>query len=182
MKKIIALIVVIAVGITFYACSKQEENDLTEAQPSTALTTTTEPATSTTAPVNENSEKGDKLKNAVLKGIDESSNGSITGDLSKGSFKYIYSRNPSAVYANERSEEFEKKATDNADKLVQSIKALYGDEITFDRMYPAQIGTGDNGIDSVRYEFYYLNTQNQQLKIYADSDGMISYAECNFTW
>lgn len=182
MKKIIALATVMTIALTFYACSNQKSEKQTDTQPNTALTTTTEPATSTTAPVNEDSEKGDELKNAVLKGIDESSNGSITGDLSKGSFTYIYSRNPSAVYSNERSDEFEKKATDNADKLVQSIKALYGDEITFDRMYPAQIGTGDNGIDSVRYEFYYLNTQNQQLKIYADSDGMISYAECNFTW
>lgn len=182
MKKIIALVVVITIGLTFYACSNEKEQTAETTENTTSLTTTTEPVTSTTAPVKKDADKGEKLKEAVLKGIGESENGSITGDLSKGSFTYIYSRNPSAVYANERSDEFEKKATDNAEKLVKSIKGLYGDEITFDRMYPAQIGTGDNGIDSVRYEFYYLNTQNQQLKIYADSDGVISYAECNFTW
>lgn len=182
MKKIVALILVMTVGLTFFACSKEKEQETETTETTTSLTTTTEPVTSTTAPVSEDKEKGENLKKAVLNGIEESSNGSITGDLSKGSFTYIYSRNPSAVYENERSDEFEKKAKENAEKLVESIKNLYGDEITFDRMYPAQIGTGENGIDSVRYEFYYLNTQNQQLKIYADSDGMISYAECNFTW
>lgn len=182
MKKIVAIILAATVAVTFFACSKEKEQETEKPETTTSLTTTTEPATSTTAPVKENSEKASKLKKAVLNGIDESSNGSITGDLSKGSFTYIYSRNPSAVYANERTDEFEKKATDNAEKLVNSIKSLYGDEITFSKMYPAQIGTGENGIDSVRYEFYYLNTQNQQLKIYADSDGTISYAECNFTW
>ena len=86
------------------------------------------------------------------------------------------------MYANEQSEEFEKKAKDNAQKLIDSIKTFYGDKITFDREYTVTIGGGDNGLDSVQYQFFYLNTQNQQIKIYADSDGEISFAECNFTW
>lgn len=180
MKKVLCIALILAVCLSFFACSKKaEENDTTS---TTAITTTTEPVTSTTAPATENDEKGEKLKEAVLGAIGDSSDGSITGELSYGSFTYIFNRNPSVIYANERSQEFEDKATANAEKLVDSIRSFYGDEIKFDRMYPYQIGGGENGTDSVRYEFFYLNSQNQQLKIYADSDGVISFAECKFTW
>lgn len=180
MKKAISIALILAVCFSFFACSKKAED--TETTSTTALTTTTEPVTSTTAPAKEDEEKGEELKETVLSSVGESTDGSITGELKYGSFTYIFNRNPSVVYANERSQEFEDKATANAEKLVDAIKSFYGDEITFDRMYPYEIGGGDNGTDSVRYEFYYLNSQNQQLKIYADSDGVISFAECKFTW
>lgn len=179
MKKIVCIALILTVCVSFFACSKKEtENN----ESTTSITTTTTPVTSTTAPVSEDKEKGEELKQAVMKSITDSSDGSITGNLETGSFKYIFNRNPAVVYANERSQEFEDKAYENAEKLVAGIKGFYGDEITFDRMYPYEIGTGDNGTDSVRYEFYYLNTQNQELRIYADSDGVVSYVECNFTW
>ena len=92
MKKIVAIILAATVAVTFFACSKEKEQEIEKSETNTFLTTTTEPATSTTAPVKEDSEKASELKKAVLNGIDESSNGSITGDLSKGSFTHGWAR------------------------------------------------------------------------------------------
>lgn len=185
MKKVFAIIISTAICISFAACAKeqvQEESTQPTAQPTTAITTTTEPATSTTAPPSKNSQKGEELKEAVLSALDHNENAAIEGELSYGSFTYKFIRDAEVQYQNERSDEFEQAARQNADSLVEEIKDLYGDEITFDRAYAAPIGSGDNGIDSVQYQFFYLNTQNQQLKIFADSDGVVCYAECNFTW
>lgn len=179
MKKVLCIVVTAAICLSFIGCSKKSSQNTAE---TSQITTTTEPATSTTAPVKEDKEQGEKLKKAVKNAIDDNSQGSLSGNFETGSFKYIFNRNPSVVYANERSDEFEKLAYKNAEKLVESIKSFYKDEIKFDRMYPNQIGSGENGTDSIRYEFFYINSQNQQLKIYADSDGVISFVQCNFTW
>lgn len=185
MKKLWAIIIVSAICISLAACTKeqpQEENTQPITQSTTAITTTTEPATSTTAPPAENTKKGEELRAAVLSALENEENAEIVGNLSYGSFTYKFIRDTKTQYANEREEAFEKTAKQNADSLVAEIKGLYGDEITFDRMYAAPVGNGDNGIDSVQYQFFYLNTQNQQLKVFADSDGTICYSECNFTW
>lgn len=185
MKKILAIIISSAICISFAACAKelpQEESTQPITQSTTAVTTTTEPAASTTAPPSEDRQKGEELRRAVLSALDDEENAEIVGNLSFGSFTYKFIRDTKIQYANERDEVFEKTAKQNADSLVEEIKGLYGDEITFDRMYAAPIGSGDNGIDSVQYQFFYLNTQNQQLKVFADSDGIVCYAECKFTW
>lgn len=179
MKKLVCAVLILTFCVSFFACSKKAE--ITETS-TTEITTTTKPEEKTTALPSENQEQGEKLKKAVLNSIENSSNASVSGELKFGKFTYSLNRNPAVIYANERSQEFEDKAYENAEKLVKGIKGFYGDEITFDRMYPYEIDGGNNGVDSVRYEFYYLNSQNQQLTIYADSDGVISYAECNFTW
>ncbi len=182
MKKIFALFLISAISLSFAACSNERQEEET-AQPSqTTVTATTEPVPKTTAPPSENTDKGKKLKTTVLDTLNNRIDAEISGDLKYGSFTYKFNRNPEIVYANEQSEEFEKKAKDNAQKLIDSIKTFYVDKITFDREYTVTIGGGDNGLDSVQYQFFYLNTQNQQIKIYADSDGEISFAECNFTW
>lgn len=185
MKKLSAIIISTVICISLAACANeqiQEESTQPTTETTTAITTTTVPATSTTAPPSENTQKGEELRTAVLSALDDEENAEIEGNLSYGSFTYKFIRDAKAQYANERDEVFEKTAKQNADSLVEEIKGLYGDEITFDREYAAPIGNGDNGIDSVQYQFFYLNTQNQQLKVFADSDGTICYAECNFTW
>ncbi|MDE5984514.1 MAG: hypothetical protein K2H13_04595 [Eubacterium sp.] len=185
MKKLLAIAITAAICISLASCTKeqmQEESTQPITQPTTAITTTTEPATSTTAAPSEDTQKGAKLKTAVLAALDNEEKAIIEGNLSCGSFTYKFIRDAKIQYENERSEEFAKTARQNADSLVEEIKELYGDEITFNREYAAPIGSGDNGIDSVQYQFFYLNTQNQQLKIFADSDGIVCYAECNFTW
>lgn len=185
MKKISILIISSLICISLAACANeqiQEESTQPITEAATAITTTTVPATSTTAPVNKNIKKGEELKMTVLSALDNEENAEVEGELSYGSFTYKFIRDAGVQYANERDEVFEKTAKQNADSLVEEIKELYSDEITFDREYAAPIGSGDNGIDSVQYQFFYLNTQNQQLKIFADSDGTICYAECNFTW
>lgn len=186
MKKALTLILTITIACSLAACSnRQNDNDAAEEQTTittTAATTTTAPATSTTAVPKEDSSKASQLKKAVQTALGSKEGSEITGDLNHGSFTYKYVREPETMYANERTEEAEKKAQKNAQRLVDEIKSIYPDEITFDRLYAAPIGSGDNGIDSVQYQFFYLNTQNQQLRIFADSDSEISFVECNFTW
>lgn len=183
MKKLSALILAISICVAFTACSgRAEVEEDTAPASTTSETTTTEPVTSTMAPAKKDTKKGSELKGKVLSALGNKKGGALKGNIDYGSFEYEYKMEPTALYAYERSEELEQRATKNAQALVEKIKPCYNDEIRLDRMYPAQIGSGDNGIDSVRYEFYYINTQNQQLKIYAASDGEIFYAKCDFTW
>lgn len=187
MKKAFVIVLCSALCLSMAACSSQSESeDTTQAvkttAPTTAVTTTTEPAVSTTAVPSENIQKGEELKTAVLGALGNENGAEITGDLKYGSFTYKFNREPETVYGEERSEELEEKAKENAQRLVDEISTFYTDDIVFNREYAAPIGNGDNGIDSVQYQFFYLNSQNQQLKIYADSDGTVSYAECGFTW
>lgn len=183
MKKIIIALLAAALCISFATCTKniEEENETTTEN----IVTTTEPTTyakpeeSTTKQPEENSQKGSELKSAVVSAL---GNNDLSGDMSYGSFTYKNNRDAKLVYANERSEDFESKASANADAFVEAIKGFYGDEIKLDTFYANEISFGENGIDSVRYEFYYINTQNQILTIYADSDATISYVNCEFTW
>lgn len=182
MKKAFSLLLAAALCLTLASCSNRAEEEVSQEMPTVSQTTTTDPVTSTTAPAKKNTEKGNTLKKNVLGALGNKKTAKLTGSLAYGSFEYQYSREPEVIYANERSDEFEQRASANAQGLVDKIKSCYNDEIKLDRTYFAQIGDGDNGLDSVRYEFYYINTQNQQLKIFADSDGEISYARCDFTW
>lgn len=182
MKRIFALIIIFMFCFLLAACSKEKDKEETVQPSHTTVTTTTEPVQKTTAPPSENTAQGNKLKTAVLDTLKNRKDAEISGDLKYGSFTYKFNREPEIVYAYEQSEELEKKAKDNAQKLIDSIKAFYADEITFDREYTVTIGNGDNGLDSAQYQFFYLNTQNQQIKIYADSDGEISFVDCRFTW
>ncbi len=182
MKRIFALILLFTFCFSFAACSNEKQKEETEQPSQTTVTATTEPVQKTTAPPSENTAKGNELKTAVLDTLENRKNAEISGDLKYGSFTYKFNRGPEIMYADEQSEELEKRAKDNAQKLIDSIKVFYTDKITFDREYTVTIGGGDNGLDSVQYQFFYLNTQNQQIKIYADSDGEISFVDCRFTW
>lgn len=181
MKKILISILVIAFCFLLVSCSNENAQEETTLSTTTA-TTTTEPVEKTTAQPSENTAKGNELKTAVLDALNNRNGAEISGDLKYGSFTYKFTRGPEVMYAHEQTEEFEIKARDNAQKLIESINAFYGDEITFDREYSSSVGDGDNGLDSVQYQFFYLNTQNQQIKVFADSDGVISFVECRFTW
>lgn len=182
MKKIFILCFAAMICFSFYACAKGQEEETTHTAAAPAVTTTTEPAVSTTAPASEDAQKGEELKSTVMQALGNKEGAVIEGNLEYGSFTYKFTRNPEVVYANERTEKLEQKAKNNTEKLIDKIKIYYGDEISFNREYVAPIGNGDNGIDSVQYQYFYVNSQNQQIKIFADSDGVISFVDCNFTW
>lgn len=186
MKKIICTALALCIILAFTACSEKsgEQNEaIGQSEPVTQTTqVTTEPTPKTTSPIKEDSEKGENLRNTVISALGSQSGAVADGDFKNGSFNYKYTRDSEIVYSNERSEAFEQTAKKNAQKFVDQIKGFYGDEITLYNAQETPIGDSDNGIDSVRYEYTYINTQNQLLKIFADSDGAISYVECNFTW
>jgi uncharacterized protein YxeA len=184
MKKILTCVLIVSLCVGFSACAKEQEDVTTTTTEvsTTAVTTTTEPATSTTAQPKSDEAKGEQLKTSVISALGNQDGAKLDGDLEHGSFTYNYSRSADIIYANERSEEIEQLAKENADNLANVIKEFYSDDITLSRENALQIGSSDNGIDSVQYQFFYTNTQNQQLKIYADSDGIISFVQCNFTW
>lgn len=183
MKKIITVLLAAALCISFAACTRNSE---TENETTSEVTVTTteavtyaRPEESTVKPPEENSHKGNELKETVISSLGDND---LSGDMSYGKFTYKNNRDTKLVYANEHTQEFEDHAKAGADSFVEKIKGLYGDEIRLDSFIPREISFGENGIDSVRYEFYYINTQNQILTIYADSDAVISYADCEFTW
>lgn len=186
MKRIICTALALCIIFAFAACAKNNtEQDSTVSQSETVTETTqttTEPTPKTTSPIKEDSEKGESLRNTVISALGNQSGAVADGDFKQGSFSYKYTRDSEIVYTNERNEEIEHNAKNNAQKFVDQIKTFYSDEITFYNAHETLIGESDNGIDSVRYEYTYINTQNQLLKIFADSDGTVSYVECNFTW
>ncbi len=188
MKKITALMLTVLICISFAACTKTAENNsnnntATAVSSVSATENTTEQIIEkTTSPPKSDSQKGSELRTAVMNTLGNKENAEISGELEYGKFTYKYSRDADVVYANERDNETEKLATDNAQKLADSISNMYNDELKLHSNHTKQIGTGENGIDSVQYQFYYINSQNQLLTIYADSDGEISYADCKFTW
>lgn len=180
MKKITALMLTVLICISFAACTKTAENysnnNTATAVSSVSATenTTEQIIEKTTSPPKSDSQKGSELRTAVINTLGNKENAEISGELEYGKFTYKYSRDAGVVYANERDNETE--------KLADSISNMYNDELKLHSNHTKQIGTGENGIDSVQYQFYYINSQNQLLTIYADSDGEISYADCKFTW
>lgn len=186
MKKIITLVLAFSLCIVFAACGKEMAEENTNTTEPTSVSTT-EAATETivektTAEPKSDSKKGNELKATVISTLGNKENAEISGDLEYGKFVYKYNREAGVVYANEHNDQSEKLAADNAKKLADSISNMYNDELNLHSSDTKQIGTGENGIDSVQYQFYYINSQNQLLTIYADSDGEISYADCKFTW
>ena len=185
MKKTTALLLMAIICISFAACSKTAADGESTTEPASAASTekTTEQIVEkTTAQPKSDSQKGEKLKKTVISTLGSKAEADISGELEYGKFIYKYNRDASVIYANERNDETEKLAEKNAKKLADSISDIYNDKLTLHSSDTKQIGTGENGIDSVQYQFYYINSQNQLLTVYADSDGEISYADCKFTW
>ncbi len=178
MKKSVALIITIIMCISLCACSHNEN------QPPTSTQAVTENETQGSADITarRDSEKGKRLKSAVAEELGTEDRALLEGDFDTGCFTYKFSRDAQIMYAKERDDAVEAVVKENAQSLVDEISGFYGGEITLNTFEAKQIGSGDNGIDSVQYRFSYVNSQNQQLIIYADSDGVISYADCTFTW
>lgn len=183
MKKTAIALIVILMCLMLTACAgkdvQQDSTSKTEATQTTAESTTQLPIEKTTKTPSTDSQKGEALRKALEKQLGSKG---LDGDFSHGSFTYKNIRDAADMYRLEYSDQLEKAARKNADALVDTIRGFYSDEITLYSFEAKQIGSGENGIDSVRYEFYYINTQNQLLTVYADSDGTISYADCAFTW
>lgn len=181
MKKFIMLFTAIVLIVIMSACAKENPAENTQSTTTAPITesTTQRPIESTTAQPKSDSQKGERLKSAVAAQLE---NADLSGDFKYGKFIYKNIRDAELMYAYEYTEEHEKAAKENAEKLVKQIGTFYSDEIKLHDYSANQIGSGENGIDSVRYEFYYINTQNQLLTIYADSDGAICYVDCAFTW
>lgn len=193
MKKFLVLITGILFCVCLVGCSsngdeKQTtsgEKIVTAIPETTQLVTETERVTSTTSPAFEDSENGLMLSDTVKEVLADGDGSacSLTGDVKYGSFEFKLNDTDTAVmYSKEQSDEMQKAAEDNAKSLVDAISTYYPYEITFESTTPQQIGSGDNGIDSVVYVITYTNTQNQELTMRADSNGTIYYAYCNFTW
>lgn len=178
MKKSVILIITIIMCISLCACSHNEN------QPPTSTQAVTENETQGSADITarRDSEKGKRLKSAVAEELGTEDRALLEGDFDTGCFTYKFSRDAQIMYAKERDDAVEAVAKENAQSLVDEISSFYGGEITLKSFEAKQIGSGDNGIDSVQYRFTYVNSQNQQMVIYADSDGVISYADCAFTW
>lgn len=135
-----------------------------------------------------NAEKGKKLKKAIEKAA-SGENISITGELDKGLFEYKNPRSQKEMYSEERSESGEKKAKKNADKFVEAVSKYLG-KLEFSRVEYTDVGTGENGADSVLYTFYYVPspskeveqyTLSEQLVVKTDSTGVIIYASSSCT-
>lgn len=181
MKKVSLLICLLAVLVALTACSAKERqaDDITAVS---EITTTTQRVTNTTAPVSIKKEESKKLCNTVSKALG-SENATVTADKENGSFVYkISNADYSKIYANEASDEHKETAEKNAAKLIDEIKAFYPDEITLESSVIQTLGSGENGVDSAIYVITYVNTQNQELVIRADSNGEIYYVNCTFTW
>lgn len=186
-KTVISIILAFAICICFGACSKdaQEQDTTAQTEPISSYLFTTQPrSTSTTAAVSSNEKKGQKLKNSIIKSLGNPKGAGVNGDIETGSFCYTFNtRSAADVYANEASDDMEQLAKKNADKFVDDIKSNYSDKITFEKAETQPITTtSENGVDSARYVVYYTNTQNQQLIVQTDSDAVISYIVCDFTW
>lgn len=181
MKKFILLLMTAILIVVMTACAKTDKAENTSADTTAPITETTTrmPTESTTKQPERDSQKGERLKARVSAQL---GNAELSGDFEYGKFTYRNIRDAKLMYAYEYTEEYEKAAKENAEKLLKEIREFYPDEIQLYHYSAHQVGTGENGIDSVRYEFYYINTQNQLLTIYADSDGAICYADCAFTW
>lgn len=183
MKKSVALIttIIIIMCISLCACSNKENQPQTSTQAAAQNESQRQTEIATNEPKADN-EKGTMLKNTVSAELGTDTGAELTGDFATGCFTYKFSRDAQIMYAKERDDSVEAVAKENAQSLVDEISGFYDGEITLDTFEAKQIGSGDNGIDSVQYRFSYVNSQNQKLVIYADSDGVISYADCTFTW
>lgn len=184
MKKITILVMLVVMVFTFSSCASGDfDNETVTTTAESSTTVVTQRQTSTTSPVKTDEEKGRGVASAV-KSVLKNPNGEISGDISTGSFKYKINNIDSAkLYVNEADEEIQKTAEENAKKLVSKIKEYYPDEIKKEGSKIEGVGSSDeNGIDSAIYVITYVNTQNQELVIKADSTGEIFYVSCNFTW
>lgn len=183
MKKASLFICLLVMLVALAACSNEKsKTDDTASTAVSALTTTTQRVTNTTAPVSIKKEESKKLCDTVSKALGNE-NATVTGDKENGSFIYkINNADYDKIYANEASDEYKETAQKNAARLVDEIKAFYPDEITCESAVTQTLGSGDNGVDSAIYIITYVNTQNQELVIRADSNGKIYYANCTFTW
>lgn len=181
MKKILIMVLTLVMCSVLVSCSAKEvqENTSDVTAPSTTEFAIAPLEEKTTKIPSSDKAKGDSLKTVIIKALGENE---LSGQLDIGSFTYRYSRDAKTVYKFEYMEQTEKKAMENVDSFISVLSSVYPYELTQYDYNVKQIGSGDNGIDSVRYEFYYINTQNQLLSIYADSDGTISYVDCRFTW
>ncbi len=185
MKKIVCVVLTAAILATLCACANKFEK-AGQTQSSTSAPTSSETSaqrvTSTTEKISINDEKGENLKTSVNEFLGNKDGAEVSGNISQGSFKYKYARSAEVIYANEREEEMEYTFQENAKKFVDDVSVFYEDEITLESFDAKTISSGENGIDSVIYFAYYTNTQNQLLEIQGNSDGVINYVNCNFTW
>lgn len=194
MKKIIAAMLCIVMCSAFCACSKTADSaadttgagdaDLTsQTEPVTEPSTRSMPKVSTTAKAEKNKKKAKNIEKQVEEYF--SADKKEVKSKSTGTFEFKQeSLDSGKMYAQEYSDENQKAAEKNAEVFVASIKDNYpdSDKIRHFATDVKQVGTGDNGVDSVTYDIIYLNSQNQKLDIYADSNGEIFYVSCNFTW
>lgn len=190
MKKAVVAVLITVLVLTFCACSAQnkesDEKTETDNPVSQTLQNETEKEsevseTLASSPDGKSSEKqAQKLKKEIMK-LAENNSGKGMAVYPNGHFVYLNVRDAQSMYSQERSEEGEKTAKKLADNIAKATEPYYG-EMKKIKTDIENIGSGDNGVDSVLYNYYYESENGGQMRIQVDSDGVVSYIEskCSF--
>lgn len=178
MKRISILILSVLLMLCLASCKGSDDNETTQSVTQMPSQTTTYESDVTA--VNTDEEKGESLKSDITGFFDGA--GEVDGVFSNGSFTYKNTRQASVMYAYERDSALEEKARENAQSFADAVSDYYEGGLVLADFSATQIGSSDNGIDSVKYDAVYLNSQNQTLRITLDSDAVISYVDCALTW
>lgn len=177
MKKYFTCTMAIVMIISLSACGASEENSETTTKVATE-NTTSDVATQKSGDVNEKRAK--QLEKSVTDLLGKNENAGIKAQ-SEGTFIYKNIRDATFVYSQERSREYEDKARKTSEEIINVLKQYYG-ALTFQKENAVNIGRGENGVDSVLYNFYYIGKNGGEIRIQIDSDGVVSYIEsgCKF--
>lgn len=183
MKKILAVVLVLILCFGFIGCkneSKEKEpnsvagDELNNKKEDGKDDGTTQKPTKEPAK-NSSKKKAEELKNKIKQAAGEEPKAEITVE-DGGYFVYKNIRDAKDIYSQERSVEGEKAAYNTALNLAKELEAYYG-KLEGPVEDFIDIGGGDNGIDSVLYNFYFVNKGRGEIRIQIDSDGVISYIE-----
>lgn len=190
MKKTVIAVFIAALFVALCACSAQNKETAdvsqtqaaaSQAEEKTTITESEDYQTLASSPEGKTSEKqAEKLKKEIMELIENTSQtGMVT--YPNGHFVYIGARDAQSMYSQERSKEGEKKAQKLADSIADATEPYYG-KMTKIKTDIKTVGNGENGIDSVLYNYYYESETGGQMRIQVDSEGVVSYIEskCSF--
>lgn len=186
MKKAVIAVLITVLVLAFCACSAQnketaEGNTVSQTQQEASEKESEVSETLASSPEGKSSEKqAQKLKKDIMEAA-ENTSGKGMAVYPNGHFVYLNVRDAQSMYSQERSKEGEETARKLADKIAKATEPYYG-EMKKIKTDIENIGSGDNGIDSVLYNFYYESKNGGQMRIQVDSDGVVSYIEskCSF--
>lgn len=190
MKKAVAAVLITLLALAFCACTDQNketaektagENTVFQTQQDVTEQESEVSETLASSPEGKSSDKqAQKLEKEIMNLVENTSEKGMVS-YPNGHFVYLNVRDAQSMYSQERSEEGEKTARNLADKIAEATEPYYG-EMKKIKTDIKNVGSSDNGIDSVLYNFYYESETGGQMRIQVDSDGVVSYIEskCSF--